>query len=645
MVKKIGRNAPCPCGSGKKYKFCCINKLSDEEIEKLYLEQFELAKELNDVDRCHKILHIGERIISSKRDGKCITGTYVNMALAKRVLYFFSQNIADLEEAKEFCLYALKLKHDNQVALRMLYGICLDLKQYSEAATALTQYEDKNIYNPMSIQIVEEYQNAIERANRKDYSDEIKTGLDEITNILIEKFGMNAGLCAIAVSYYLGIGNDALKAYELGKRSIEEYPNAVTYNSLGWVCLSPEINRKGAAIEFFKTAIELAESEEMKKEFVGNYFIALLENGQFEIAEKVMCDLLEKYPCNRNFSNYAELLKRQGKYEEALEWGKKALFILEDDTTLLVVADIYKKMKQYEKAVFMYKKCLEHITSDKNVYQFEDINGKHLYSIASDNSLEMIMYEALKGIISSLNFMNDYEQAKAYLQIAEDKLPQRSEWEIWKQILPEIEGANQRYIEVKEKLAQNSKKYAEQKTSIRQWALQLIQLQNSSGQLDLDEDDDWEKYEESMDAILNNMVQLINKDSTIYQNSKNWVDSTYVHLDADAKEFLITAETLYEIHKMSIIDFAPIVVEYCKVVEKQLRIKIGSQIPRDKKMLGQVIGEISQRNIQPYCLYLSDLQVVNQLRRSSAHAGLLTKSDVDTIRNIFYQNNLLNNLS
>jgi len=23
---KIGRNMPCPCGSGKKYKKCCLNK-------------------------------------------------------------------------------------------------------------------------------------------------------------------------------------------------------------------------------------------------------------------------------------------------------------------------------------------------------------------------------------------------------------------------------------------------------------------------------------------------------------------------------------------------------------------------------------------------------------------------------------------
>jgi len=29
MTKKIGRNAPCPCGSGKKYKKCCINSNND----------------------------------------------------------------------------------------------------------------------------------------------------------------------------------------------------------------------------------------------------------------------------------------------------------------------------------------------------------------------------------------------------------------------------------------------------------------------------------------------------------------------------------------------------------------------------------------------------------------------------------------
>lgn len=26
MDQKVGRNDPCPCGSGKKYKNCCVNK-------------------------------------------------------------------------------------------------------------------------------------------------------------------------------------------------------------------------------------------------------------------------------------------------------------------------------------------------------------------------------------------------------------------------------------------------------------------------------------------------------------------------------------------------------------------------------------------------------------------------------------------
>lgn len=31
MEKKIGRNDPCPCGSGKKYKSCCMNKQTEQK--------------------------------------------------------------------------------------------------------------------------------------------------------------------------------------------------------------------------------------------------------------------------------------------------------------------------------------------------------------------------------------------------------------------------------------------------------------------------------------------------------------------------------------------------------------------------------------------------------------------------------------
>lgn len=641
---KIGRNDPCPCGSGKKYKKCCINKLSEQSIEELYLKQLELTNGLKYEKNCYAIIEIGEQIISNNTSSVCITGTYVNMALAKRVLYYLKHNKSDLDDAKIYCNKALELKQTNQAALKNMYGICLELKEYQNACLSLEKYEDTNIFSPMSIQIIEEYQNAIEYANRDKYSETIKEGLNKITDTLFNKFGVNAGLCGVAIMYYLGIGNDTLRAYELGKRSIEEWPNSSTYNSLGWICLNPEINRKQDAIPYCLKAIELSYDDDQKTQLSGNYFIALMENEHFEEAEKLILDLIKRNPCNQNFSNYAELLKRQGRFEEALEWGNKALFLIEDDTTLLVVADIYKRMKKYEDAVEMYQLCLGHINAGENVYRFDDSNKYIMYSMASNNSLDLILYEILKGLISSFNLQRDYENAKAYLEMAKEKLPHKSDWEIWNQTLPEIEVTVEKHKEIEKKLTEMEKCISAQKNFIRNWAFKLMQLQNNSEHLNLDEDDDWTEYEKEMENILNEMSQIINKESIVYRNAETFVNSTFPHLNNVAKEFLITAETLYEIHKSSIIDFAPIVVEYCKVVEKQLRVLLGYRVPSDAKTLGGVLYTISNNRISPYNQYLTDLYSVNRLRKSGAHTGNLRKNDVDTIRNIFYTNRLLNRL-
>ena len=31
--KKVGRNDPCPCGSGKKYKHCCLPKEIERDMQ------------------------------------------------------------------------------------------------------------------------------------------------------------------------------------------------------------------------------------------------------------------------------------------------------------------------------------------------------------------------------------------------------------------------------------------------------------------------------------------------------------------------------------------------------------------------------------------------------------------------------------
>ncbi len=40
MEKKVGRNDPCPCGSGKKFKKCCEEKMSRKKINAQLFSDF-----------------------------------------------------------------------------------------------------------------------------------------------------------------------------------------------------------------------------------------------------------------------------------------------------------------------------------------------------------------------------------------------------------------------------------------------------------------------------------------------------------------------------------------------------------------------------------------------------------------------------
>ena len=53
--EKVGRNAPCPCGSGKKYKKCCLDKdkaapLEHRRIDALMQEGYRLHMARRDTE-------------------------------------------------------------------------------------------------------------------------------------------------------------------------------------------------------------------------------------------------------------------------------------------------------------------------------------------------------------------------------------------------------------------------------------------------------------------------------------------------------------------------------------------------------------------------------------------------------------------
>jgi methionyl aminopeptidase len=54
---KVGRNDPCPCGSGQKYKKCCLNKAGVEEknIKEVYAQKYQIRlKEPADIEAMRK---------------------------------------------------------------------------------------------------------------------------------------------------------------------------------------------------------------------------------------------------------------------------------------------------------------------------------------------------------------------------------------------------------------------------------------------------------------------------------------------------------------------------------------------------------------------------------------------------------------
>ncbi|MGD8212833.1 MAG: SEC-C metal-binding domain-containing protein [Desulfobacterales bacterium] len=60
-MRKIGRNAPCPCGSGKKFKKCCINKgiLSISETSRNYHWNFDEIEKLTTEEIIFKLRGFG----------------------------------------------------------------------------------------------------------------------------------------------------------------------------------------------------------------------------------------------------------------------------------------------------------------------------------------------------------------------------------------------------------------------------------------------------------------------------------------------------------------------------------------------------------------------------------------------------------
>ena len=96
--------------------------------------------------------------------------------------------------------------------------------------------------------------------------------------------------------------------------------------------------------------------------------------------------------------------------------------LVEDDCTLLTLADIYRRNKKYEDAVATYLRCLASQECNENSLTFIDENGSDIFSLASSSAINGMKLEAFKGLIQFYTQQQEYDKAKAYLVLGQETL-------------------------------------------------------------------------------------------------------------------------------------------------------------------------------------------------------------------------------
>jgi tetratricopeptide (TPR) repeat protein len=145
MATKTGRNDPCPCGSGKKYKQCCLRK--EEEAEHKALAALNQAQDNGRVGSCSDLVKTADMLAAQYEDDLALTE-----ASNAAVDLVHAGKLDEAEQAARDLLVRFPDVHDGYDRLGMVYEARGDNKQaahyYRQALEFIrhhpTLYEDND---------------------------------------------------------------------------------------------------------------------------------------------------------------------------------------------------------------------------------------------------------------------------------------------------------------------------------------------------------------------------------------------------------------------------------------------------------------------------------------------------------------------
>ncbi len=379
----VKRNSPCPCGSGKKYKKCCL--LNTNSIESNYSHAVQLynAGQIQDaLIICHNILSADP----THKNARFLTGaiTY-NKAVTL-------QQSGQLQASIKTYSEALKLCPDESDIHANMGSAYYDLGKYLNALEHYLTYLEKQPNDfPVANRVAQIMLNQGDLSNAKQ----------KFENIVAESPKDITALEGLAKTYEQLLDRDA---------AIRQYQTIVSIND------DPTIH-----LQMLRLMIErgqLSESEKKLSELITRfndnqelYFLLAdiyRQSGLIEKSQDIYKELSKNNHDDINillrWANFKEQVHQLDDAEQLI--NKVLKHSHENEEALLLAARIHRRKKNYDKA----QTILEKIKPDDN--QADDFSVRYFFELGSVLDKAALYSDAFKAMSQAnqlaINFKHNH---------------------------------------------------------------------------------------------------------------------------------------------------------------------------------------------------------------------------------------------
>jgi tetratricopeptide (TPR) repeat protein len=585
-----------------------------------------------------------------------LSGAYVNLARA-----IFELGIGDgnkrnneVDLIKKYLEIALQIKPSNQAALSFSVTIFMFTKEYRKAIEAFFNISAPDV-KQHSLQFIYFLELSILEKDER-----ILEALPSI-ECLYKDYSTNPRVVNIMANTYIA-NEDFNKSYFVLRKYIDETTNKKSsetlslYNTLVLICATA-LHKPEEGIEYALKCIQIINTlpskrqkdlELIKESIFSNLAMAYGQLHEYNKVVEILTPKVKINPNNTDFFNLSHAHFRLKNFDVSISLCQKALYVLTDEQSLYLMAENLYYLGKYKEALDYYKKAVSFLdVNNKLLLEFTDGNNQELRSNIFGK--EKTIRDIYVGLIQCYIALEDYISAKAASTYIKEK------WEFDDELnkisnnidlfLNKQESQNQvikKLSELNRDIELQKQNFEKEILDVKEWAIRLIKLQgrcfDKENNINLNEAD-WRVIMKQMHEIAIEMKNNSQTDDGNFDLLKNNFKGKFPNISEEGLAFLTTGEYLYQAHKEGTLDFAPIMVEFSKVIETELnRLFKKKQLikKKDNLTLGQLQYTIKNIKISNVPELYQFLDEVVSHRNGSAHTGLSTRKKVEKIRELIF---------